>query len=43
MIEQDRVSPSVASLKKLLEVFGLSMAEFFADDFEPAEKVFYRC
>ena len=42
MIEQDRVSPSVASLKKVLEVFGLSMAEFFADDFEPATKVFYR-
>lgn len=42
MIEQDRVSPSVASLKKILRVFGLSMADFFADDFEPASIVFYR-
>ncbi len=41
-IEQDRVSPSVASLKKLLEVFGLSMADFFADEFEPAAEFFYR-
>ena len=40
-IEQERVSPSVASLKKLLEVFGLSLAEFFADDFEPTTKVFF--
>ena len=42
MIEQGRVSPSVASLKKILRVFGLSLAEFFADDFEPALKFFYR-
>ncbi|WP_442505125.1 cupin domain-containing protein [Novipirellula sp. SH528] len=42
MIEQDRVSPSVASLKKILEVFGLSLADFFADDFEPDSQVFFR-
>ena len=42
MIEQNRVSPSVASLKKILEVFDLSLAEFFADEFEPDRKVFYR-
>ncbi len=42
MIEQNRVSPSVASLKKVLEAFGLSLAEFFAEDFEPDTKVFYR-
>ncbi len=42
MIEQNRVSPSVASLKKVLEVFGLSLADFFADDFEPDTQVFYR-
>ena len=41
-IEQDRVSPSVASLKKILQVFGLSMAEFFADEFEAPERLFYR-
>jgi transcriptional regulator with XRE-family HTH domain len=42
MIEQDRVSPSIASLKKVLEVFGLSMADFFADDFKPDTQFFYR-
>ncbi len=42
MIEQDRVSPSIASLKKVLEVFGLSMADFFADDFRPDTQIFYR-
>jgi mannose-6-phosphate isomerase-like protein (cupin superfamily) len=42
MIEQNRVSPSVASLKKVLEVFGLSLTDFFADDFEPDASIFYR-
>ena len=42
MIEQNRVSPSIASLKKVLEVFGLSLAEFFARDFQPDPQVFYR-
>ena len=42
MIEQNRVSPSIASLKKVLEVFGLSLADFFADDFKPESQIFYR-
>ncbi|MCA9158038.1 MAG: cupin domain-containing protein [Planctomycetales bacterium] len=42
MIEQNRVSPSVASLKKILEVFGLALADFFADEFEPEKKIFFR-
>jgi len=42
MIEQNRVSPSIASLKKVLEVFGLSLADFFADDFQPESQIFYR-
>jgi transcriptional regulator with XRE-family HTH domain len=42
MIEQNRVSPSVASLKKVLEVFGLSLADFFAEDFVPDTQIFYR-
>ena len=42
MIEQNRVSPSVASLKKILEVFGLSLADFFAVDFNPDTQFFYR-
>lgn len=31
-IEQDKVSPAISTLQKLLTVYGLSMAEFFADD-----------
>ena len=42
MIEQNRVSPSVASLKRILDAFGLSLAEFFADEFELETQVFYR-
>ena len=42
MIEKNRVSPSVATLRKILEAFGLSLAVFFADDFEPESRVFYR-
>jgi transcriptional regulator with XRE-family HTH domain len=42
MIEQNRVSPSVASLKKVLTVFGLSLGDFFVEDFAPESKIFYR-
>jgi transcriptional regulator with XRE-family HTH domain len=42
MIEQNRVSPSVASLKKILHVFGMSLGEFFAGEFLDTPKVFYR-
>jgi transcriptional regulator with XRE-family HTH domain len=42
MIEQNRVSPSVASLKKILEVFGVTLSEFFSSDFDQDVQVFYR-
>lgn len=42
MIEQNRVSPSVASLKKILEAFGITLAEFFSSDFMEEAHVFYR-
>ena len=42
MIEQNRVSPSVASLKKILEVFGMSLTDFFASDFQEEPQLFYR-
>lgn len=42
MIEQERVSPSIASLKKILSVFGLSLANFFAEEFEPDRQFFFR-
>ncbi|KIN62945.1 putative aldehyde dehydrogenase protein [Sulfitobacter noctilucicola] len=43
LIEQNRTSPSVASLKSLLDAIPISMAEFFStleDDHTP--KVFYK-
>lgn len=42
MIEQARVSPSVASLKKILDGFGLTLAEFFSAEFDPDTRVFFR-
>mgnify|MGYP002631817987 CR=1 FL=1 len=42
MIEQNRVSPSVASLKKILEAFGMTLGEFFSSDFGQKAQVFYR-
>lgn len=41
VIEQDRVSPSVGSLKKLLDVFPMSLADFFTLDLEESPQVFY--
>lgn len=32
MIEQDKVSPSVASLQKLLNVYELPLSRFFAEE-----------
>ncbi len=42
MIEQDAISPSVASLKKILDAFGLSLGEFFSDNWQPDAGVFFR-
>src|SRR5688572_2827533 len=41
LIEQNRVSPSVGSLKKVLDGVPLSMAEFFTLDVNSAAQVFY--
>ncbi len=41
LIEQNRVSPSVGSLKKVLDGVPLSMAEFFTLDVNSAVQVFY--
>ncbi|APZ44164.1 cupin domain-containing protein [Acidihalobacter ferrooxydans] len=40
-IEQGRASPSVGSLKRILDCMGLSLAVFFTQDTEPAGQVFY--
>jgi transcriptional regulator with XRE-family HTH domain len=41
LIEQNRVSPSVGSLKKVLDGVPMSMAEFFTLDVTSAAQVFY--
>jgi transcriptional regulator with XRE-family HTH domain len=42
LIEQDRVSPSVGSLQKVLSAFPMTMAEFFTRDMEGREEVVFR-
>ena len=40
-IEQNAVSPSIATLKKILDVLALSLADFFPGDEEPTSDHFY--
>ncbi len=40
LIEQNRVSPSISSLKKILDGIPLSLADFFTLNFSPSENVF---
>lgn len=42
LIEQNRVSPSVGSLQKILSAFPMTMAEFFTRDMEGQETVVFR-
>jgi transcriptional regulator with XRE-family HTH domain len=42
LIEQNRVSPSVSSLKKVLDGIPMSLAEFFTLDLSASPQVFYR-
>ncbi len=42
MIEQNRTSPAVGSLKKVLDGIPISMADFFAGDLLPKSKVFFK-
>lgn len=42
LIEQDRVSPSVGSLQKILAALPMTMAEFFTRDMESQEQVVFR-
>ncbi len=41
MIEQDRVSPSIDSMTKVLSGFPVTMIEFFSMEPEQEEKIFY--
>ena len=42
LIEQERVSPSVGSLQKILAAFPMTMAEFFTRDMEGQQNVIFR-
>lgn len=42
LVESGRTSPSVGSLKRLLDAAGVSLGEFFSTEFETATKYFYR-
>ncbi len=42
LIEKNRSSPSVSTLKKILDVFPLSLSEFFATGEEAAPAIFFR-
>lgn len=43
LIEQNRTSPSVSSLRKVLQGIPMSLAEFFAsDELPPPEQIFFR-
>lgn len=42
LIEQNKNSPSVAMLRKVLEGIPMSLAEFFTIDLPPREQVFFR-
>lgn len=41
LIEQNRVSPSISSLKKVLDGIPMSLAEFFTLDAQASPQVFY--
>lgn len=41
LIENNKTSPSVASLKKVLDGVPMTLAEFFALDSEPAQPIFF--
>src|ERR1700747_3774655 len=41
LIEQNRVSPSVSSLKKVLDGIPMSLAEFFTLDLSAAPQAFF--
>ena len=41
-IEAGRLNPTVSLLKKVLDGFPISLSEFFVDDLEVREKIFFR-
>ena len=41
LIEQNKTSPSVASLKKVLDAIPMGLAEFFSAEQPPEDRIFY--
>ena len=41
LIEQDRTSPSVSSLKRILDGIPMTLAEFFALETPPGKRIFF--
>jgi len=41
-IEAARLNPTVSMLKKVLDGIPMSLSEFFADDFEAVDRIFFR-
>ena len=41
-IEAGRLNPTVSMLKKVLDGIPMSLSEFFVDDFEIADRMFFR-
>ncbi|WP_323037015.1 cupin domain-containing protein [Pararhodobacter sp.] len=41
-IEQNQSSPSVGSLKRILDAIPMSLSEFFSDDFDPTPRFVFR-
>lgn len=42
LIEQDLVSPSISSLKRVLDGFPISLSDFFGDVFETEQPAFFK-
>ena len=41
-IEAGKLNPTVSMLKKVLDGIPVSLAEFFGDEYEPSERMFFR-
>lgn len=41
-IERDKISPSIGTMRQVLEVLGLTLSEFFAPEAEPVPRHFFR-
>lgn len=42
LIEKNRISPSVGTLRQILDSMQLTLSEFFADDHPPEQQYFFR-